>query len=412
VQNDEVQLLASWPVNGPAESGTGETIVDFHYLNNSTFLCCILSGGDIFLIKTEAEESEEKIQIIGNMETGILAAQWTVDEETLAIASGTNRHIPPPLPAITTNFWPGDSKLVFMTSTFETITEIALSPTDISQHINQVSVGWGRSETQFRGLRAKNAPRDPTLPERVDEGILSQQDDQKTHLHWRADGEFLALSRIEREEGKPGGRRVVRVYSRDGQIESFSEPIDGLEGTLSWRPSGQWIATVKRGTDDTAEIVFLERNGLRHGGFALGHLGAGEVRDLSWNSDSSCLGVLLRDHIQLWMMSNYNWKLKAEIARFEEPGGFDFVWHPEKPNILFVNNGGEYSISRRVTDSDAVERYEFVLDLCNDYSTPPSDYGLVAVIDGGTHRHTLPLPPKKKKLFFHLCNLTRDGQKH
>ena len=82
-------------MNGPAESGTGETIVDFHYLNNSTFLCCILSGGDIFLIKTEAEESEEKIQIIGNMETGILAAQWTVDEETLAIASGTNRHIPP-----------------------------------------------------------------------------------------------------------------------------------------------------------------------------------------------------------------------------------------------------------------------------------------------------------------------------
>ena len=384
-----MQLLASWPVNGPAESGTGETVVDFHYLNNSAFLCCILSDGDILLIKTEAEECDEKIQIIGNMEAGILAAQWTLDEETLAIASGTSRHIHP-LPTITTNFLPGDSKLVFMTSTFETISEIVLSPTDISQHINQVSVGWGRSETQFRGLRAKNAPRDPTLPEKVDEGILSQQDDHKTRLHWRADGEFLALSRIEREEGKPGAKRVVRVYSRDGQIESFSEPIDGLEGTLSWRPSGQWIATVKRGTDEAVEVVFLERNGLRHGGFALGNLGAAEVRDLSWNSDSSCLGVLLRDHIQLWMMSNYNWKLKAEIARFEETGGFDFVWHPEKPSILFVNNGGEYSICRRLTDSDAVERYEFMLDLCSDYSTPPSDYGLVAVIDGGT-----PPPPSR-----------------
>jgi len=336
-------MLTSWPLNAPAEDGTEETIVDFHYLNSSASLCCILSGGDILIIKTEAEEFEEKVEIIGNMEGGILAAQWTLDEEILAIASGTN-HQMHPSPAITTNFWPGDSKLLFMTSTFETITEIKLSPADISQHINQVSVGWGRAETQFRGLRAKNAPRDPTLPEKVDEGILSPQDDQKARLHWRADGEFLALSRIEQEEGKPGPKRVVRVYSRDGQIESFSEPIDGLEGMLSWRPSGQWIATVKRGTDGSAEIVFLERNGLRHGGFALRHLGGGEVRDLSWNSDSSCLGVLLRDRIQFWMMSNYNWTLKAEIPRFADVGGFDLIWHPEKPNILFVNNGGESSI--------------------------------------------------------------------
>jgi elongator complex protein 1 len=230
-----------------------------------------------------------------------------------------------------------------MTSTFETIAEITLSATDIVQHINQVSVGWGRAETQFRGLRAKNAPRDPTLPEKFDEGTLSPQDDQRTRLHWRDDGEFLALSRIEGEDGK-AGRRVVRVYSRDGQIESFSEPVDGLEGTLSWRPSGQWIATVKRsGEDPRMEIVFFERNGLRHGGFRLRH-GGGEVRELSWNSDSTCLAVLLWDRIQLWMMSNYNWKLKSEIERVGEQGGFDFVWHPEKPFVLFVNNGGNHLV--------------------------------------------------------------------
>src|SRR5271169_6156145 len=91
----------------------------------------------------------------------------------------------------------GLSKILFMTPSFEIISEVALSPSDISQHINQVSVGWGRSETQFRGLRAKNAPRDPTLPERVDEGILSPHDDSKTRLHWRGDGECLAFSRVE-----------------------------------------------------------------------------------------------------------------------------------------------------------------------------------------------------------------------
>jgi elongator complex protein 1 len=222
-----------------------------------------------------------------------------------------------------------------MTSTFETITEIPLLPADIAKHINQVSVGWGRAETQFRGLRAKNAPRDPTLPTKVEQGVVSPHDDQKVGLHWRGDGEFIALSRIEREEGGEG-RRVVRVYGRDGAVESFSEAVDGMEGTLSWRPSGQWIATVKR-SDEGLEVVFLERNGLRHGGFALRH-GQGDVCELAWNSDSSCLAVLLRDRIQLWMVSNYNWKLKAEITRAGE-GKSGFVWHPERPFVLFAANG-------------------------------------------------------------------------
>src|SRR5271156_199430 len=180
-----------------------------------------------------------------------------------------------------------------MTPSFEIITEVVLSAHDVAQHINQVSVGWGRSEPQFRGLRAKNAPRDPTLPERVDEGILSPHDDSKTRLHWRGDGEVLALSRIEHAEGK-ATKRVVRVYTRDGQIESFSEPIDGLEGVLNWRPSGNWVASVQRKSEDDVEVVFLERNGLRHGGFELRKPGT-QVRGVLWNSDSSVLAVLLRD---------------------------------------------------------------------------------------------------------------------
>jgi len=222
-----------------------------------------------------------------------------------------------------------------MTPRFEIITEVLLSPEDVSQHINKVSVGWGRSETQFRGLRAKNAPRDPTLPEKVDEGVLSPHDDSKVRLHWRGDGEVLALSQIEYGEGKRA-KRVVRVYTREGKFESFSEPIDGLEGVLNWRPSGNWIATVQRKSEHLAEVVFLERNGLRHGGFELRKLG-GQIRELVWNSDSSVLAVLLRDRIQLWTMSNYEWHLKQEIVvirEHEEP--FNVVWHPEKPLVLFT----------------------------------------------------------------------------
>jgi elongator complex protein 1 len=57
-------------------------------LSNSGTLCCILSGGDIVLVKVETEIHEDRLEIIGNVEGGILAALWTVDEEVLAIASG------------------------------------------------------------------------------------------------------------------------------------------------------------------------------------------------------------------------------------------------------------------------------------------------------------------------------------
>jgi elongator complex protein 1 len=134
---------------------------------------------------------------------------------------------------------------------------------------------------------------------------------------------------------------VVRVFTRDGQIESFSEPIDGLEGVLSWRPSGNWIATVQRRSDDEAEIVFLERNGLRHGGFSLRSPGT-NIRGLAWNSDSSVLAVLLQDRIQLWIMSNYEWHLKQQIViiRKADDESYEVVWHPEKPFILFTKVAG------------------------------------------------------------------------
>lgn len=70
-----------------------EEIVSFRYLSNSATICCILRGGDIVEIKVETEIHEEKLQIIGNVEDGILAAEWTLDEEVLAIASGSS----PPL---------------------------------------------------------------------------------------------------------------------------------------------------------------------------------------------------------------------------------------------------------------------------------------------------------------------------
>lgn len=110
-------------------------------------------------------------------------------------------------------------------------------------------------------------------------------------------------------ESANGGRRrrELRVYDREGGLQSTSEPVAGLEHVLSWRPSGNLIASTQRfgfegggaGKESRHDIVFFERNGLKHGDFGLRIAGAKKegnswgykVREVSWSSDSNVLLV-------------------------------------------------------------------------------------------------------------------------
>jgi elongator complex protein 1 len=251
---------------------------------------------------------------VGSVDAGITAARWSPDEELLAITTKADT-------------------VVFMSRSFEGITDVAMTAEDLKAS-NHVSVGWGKKETQFKGKGAK-ALRDPTMPEKIDEGVLSPNDDSRTSITWRGDGAYLAISSIE------GARRLIRVYSREGVLDSVSEPVDGLEGALSWRPAGNLIASIQR-LESRVDVVFFERNGLRHGEFSLRltpeqlqvpeqHIG------LSWNSDSTVLAVTMLDCTQFWTMGNYHWYLKQEIRTSTPtlPSG-SLVWHPEKPLRLLT----------------------------------------------------------------------------
>ena len=104
------------------------------------------------------------------------------------------------------------------------------------------------------------------------------------------------------------------MYDRQGVLQSTSEGVAGLEHTLSWRPSGNLIAGTQRfgfegggaGKAERHDVVFFERNGLRHGEFGIrikdmalkfpdtqdarrkwGY----RVRDLRWNAESNILAV-------------------------------------------------------------------------------------------------------------------------
>lgn len=316
---EKLESIASWDAPCPLPSLTHDSILSLHHFADTSTSCLILAGGDIVLVRENPTSTEELVEIVGSVDAGLSAAAWSPDEELLAITTQADT-------------------LLLMSRDIENIASVNLTPEDVNVS-SHVSVGWGKKETQFKGKRAR-ALQDPTVPESIDEGVLSPLDDRSVTISWRGDGAWFAVSKIEEER-----RRMIRVYSREGQLDSVSEPVDGLEGALSWRPSGNLIASTRR-TSDKVEVVFFERNGLRHGQFDL-RFTAEELAALSvpltlkWNSDSNVIAVSYPDKVQLWTMSNYHYYLKQEL-RFPEASARTVMcdWHAERPLAVALSTSG------------------------------------------------------------------------
>jgi elongator complex protein 1 len=313
---ERLESIAAWDAPCPLPSLTHDSIVSLHHSSDTATSCLVLAGGDIVLVREQPLQYEELVEIVGSVDAGIAAAAWSPDEELLTIITLANT-------------------LLLMSRDIDSIASIELTAEDVNVS-SHVSVGWGKKETQFKGKRAR-ALQDPTVPETIDEGVLSAYDDRSVTISWRGDGAYFAVSKVEEER-----RRMIRVYSREGQLGSVTEPVDGLEGALSWRPSGSLIASLRR-TGTNVEVIFFERNGLRHGQFDL-RLTPEEMESmktspkLGWNSDSNVLAVLFVDKVQLWTMSNYHYYLKQELLLPESPSqSARCTWHAERPLTLAIS---------------------------------------------------------------------------
>lgn len=361
--------IARWDVP------VGDHVLDLHHSAASGSMSLIFDGGDIVTVRQDIETGTT-IEIVGSIDAGICAVSWSPDEELVAIATKANT-------------------LLLMTADFDPLANIPLSIEDleVSSHI---SVGWGKKETQFKGRGVAKALRDPTVPEQIDEGSLSAYDNGQVTISWRGDGQYFAMNSVIDSNPK---RRVIRVYSREGVLESVSEPVNRLEGALSWRPSGQTIAGIQRRVDGGLDVVFFERNGLRHGEFdarlnTTDRNAVDKNVNLAWNIDSTVLAIELKDRIQLWTSNNYHWYLKQEVAT--NPGqAVDDVdgtypssdslsntclvsgsklrmkWHPERPLTLAIRQAKKN-----------IRQLSFEFTITRGPITPPNDLGLVAVIDG------------------------------
>lgn len=383
-----ISVLASFPINSK--------LINFIHFVDSNQLIFVFSNGDIVTATYNNNNNsndtngididETIIEIVGSIDVGISAALWSIDEETLAIITNEN-------------------KLLLLSRVFEPICEKLLDSSDIkitdSKH---VSVGWGKKETQFKGKGFKalererealkhaglddNATqlRDPTVNE-IEKGTLSPFDNQSVQISWRGDCDFFSVSTVEpvivEDTGEMYERRVIRVFNREGELDSVNEAVDGLEHNLSWKPQGSLIASTQRHIDEEEEengeeqvldLVFYERNGLRHGQFNTRLNPETEtIENLTWSSDSEILLFQLHDRIQLWTTKNYHWYLKQELF------AKDIIFakfHPEKPLNFMIGTPTGIQI----------------VDLTYKIVTGPThlgnDSGMTLVTDGSTVKIT------------------------
>ncbi|CCF56038.1 hypothetical protein KAFR_0A06030 [Kazachstania africana CBS 2517] len=353
-----------------------DKLLSFMHFADTNQLIFIFKQGDIICATYDAvsfDPQQTFVEIVGSIDNGIEAAEWSYDEETLTL--------------VTT-----DRNVVLLSKSFEPIAEYHLETDDlkISKH---VTVGWGKKETQFRGkgtramerealtsLKASglvgNELRDPTMPYMVDSGEVTHMDNYEVSISWRGDCEYFAISTLETvedpdDEDKTISRRAFRVFTRDGKLDSASEPVNGMEHNLSWKPQGSQIASIQRktnmGEENSLDLIFFERNGLRHGEFDTRLPLDEKVNYLCWNSNSEILTLVLPDRIQLWVSKNYHWFLKQEIYSHN----IQFAkWHPEKEFTLLYGNDNRVNV------------VDFAYKMTQGPTLEPFDNGTSLVIDG------------------------------
>ncbi|NWY69229.1 ELP1 protein, partial [Erithacus rubecula] len=313
---DSVSREVSLTVDGfLPEDGSG-CIVGLEDLPEQESVCVATAAGDILLCNL----STKQVECVGSVDSGLSVMSWSPDQELVLLATG-------------------QQTLIMMTRDFEPITEKQIHQDEFGEG-KFVALGWGKKETQFHGSEGKQAAH------RKQTEVLPAPawDDGRPRVTWRGDGQFVAVSAVCPETGT----RKVRVWSRELVLQSTSEPISGLEQALSWKPSGNLIASTQEKLN-RYDVVFLEKNGLLHGEFTLPfQKGKVKVNEMLWNADSTILAIWLEDlnvenskpntYVQLWTTGNYHWYLKQSLhfGCLEENQLVSLLWDRENLYRLHI----------------------------------------------------------------------------
>lgn len=144
------------------------------------------------------------------------------------------------------------------------------------------------------------------------------------NIAWRGDGAYFAVSYVASNVG-----RTFSVYDCEGKLQYTAEKWNGLEPSLAWRPSGNWIALPQHfGKTNKSTIGLFEKNGLRHREFELPFdLLQESIVQLRWSADSDILALHTTSsdaqRIYLYTIGNYHWYLK-QVLVYRQPDELAF----------------------------------------------------------------------------------------
>ncbi|XP_076625115.1 elongator complex protein 1 [Colletes latitarsis] len=294
--NDDFYLLLKNKIY-KLPSDYGKDIISFDIELELEFIsleyCSILQelygackSGDIARINVG---SELECEIISQLNVNLQCMKLSPDHEIIIVITA-------------------DGIVITMVSTFQIISEVDLHALDFGQKQFE-TVGWGKKETQFHGSEGKKAA--VTKPTEI---CKNESDDGLYRVTWREDGSLFAVGFLNQRNGI----RQFKVFNREGILQYTSELANGLQESLSWKPSGSLIATTQQSLNKHVVALF-EKNGLKHKEFAL-PFKQGEIRvkNLFWSLDSEVLSVWCQMQdgssvLQLWTENNYHWYLKQTI---------------------------------------------------------------------------------------------------
>lgn len=322
----------------------------------------------------------DAIELVGSMDGGICALEWSPDQGRLLVVTGT-------------------CSLLVLTPSWDVLAEMQAEPFDTSATV-------------------------PDEPSAVS-------------CCWRGDGQYCVIGCLDLSSS----RRVVRIYKSDGlSVHAVGRNEDGspvplLHGPVAWSRDNTLIAMAQTiPARERLQISFFETNGLRHRELVIAgqsHTSA-IVEWIGWNAESDILAVVLAPTasveptssaaappasaagatsasaasnvriLQLWHRDNYHWYLKHEhrfdgrhsatiqngqnSLSYDDRRLLEVRWDAEKPHRLHYTSA---SGSRDAASPFSFDVMLHTVDFCWEYTVARDASTAVAVVgENGSIRLT------------------------
>ncbi|XP_035718153.1 putative elongator complex protein 1 isoform X1 [Vespa mandarinia] len=340
IPSDPDSEITSVNINNEANN----KIIGLEYTNVTHQVYCAYENGDLMTINIDSELDCEMITQING---GLSCIKLSPDHEILILITP-------------------DDTVITMICSFDIISKVNLQESNFGvKHF--ITVGWGKKETQFHGSIGKAAAMIKSV-----EINKNDTDDGLPRITWRGDGSLFAVSFIE----KNNDIRQFKIFNREGILQYTSELSNNMEESLSWKPSGNLIATTQKLINKHV-VSFFEKNGLKHKEFLLPFETKNvTVKEIFWSPDSDILTIWCEENnsiiLQLWTEKNYYWYLKQTFNFSIDNPLLYGIWS-------YRTNCGKTLI---LLTPQNVLTYSFQWTINHSKGQSLKDKAVVAVIDG------------------------------